>query len=68
MTEHNIGSELLWAAKRGDSGHPDWAIYCWWKDETDLEVVVKTGEKITDRKHVERLLKFDDTAWRLYRF
>lgn len=65
MTSSNLNRRLLWVAKRGEIH--DWAIYCNWEDENEIDDVLQTGHKIGDLRYVEKLVDCDKEALQMYR-
>lgn len=65
MTSTRVGDELIWVAKRG--GMHDWAIYVGWKEQ-GIHHILDSGDKVSDRSNVRKLVPCDDEALNMYRF
>lgn len=65
MTNNFIGRKLLWVAKRGYIH--DWAVYCLWEDEANVQTVLARGDKITTQSYIRMLVPCDDEALAMYR-
>lgn len=64
MTNSNIGTEMIWVAKRGDTY--DWTIYIHWAYKGQ-KYVESNGDKIVGKTNIRKLVKCTDEAFRLYR-
>ena len=61
----NTNRELRWVAKRG--GIHDWAIYCHFSDKS-VEWILRQGDKVCDKRHIQKLVPCDDEAFAMYRY
>lgn len=59
------GRLLKWVAKKGCA--PDWTMYFHWDDENSYQDVADQGDKLSDRKTIQRILNCDDEVMLLYR-
>ena len=60
----NSGEILRWVAVRG--GIEDWAIYVG-RELEENEYIRSFGDKIHDKKNIEKLVPCDDEAFAMYR-
>lgn len=64
MTDHRIGHNLCWIAKRG--GYHDWTIYLAW-EEQGFDYALTNGQKTTNEKSIRKLVPCTDEAFKVYR-
>ncbi len=62
MTNSN---QLRWILKMG--GYGDWAVYCHWATHPK-EYVMESGDKVTMKSNLIKIIDFDDQVWKKYRF
>lgn len=66
MISASQGKELLWVAVKGWGN--DWAIYCHWLENHDVEFVKEQGDKVTMESNIKRCIECDDEVFKLYRY
>jgi len=66
MTNSNQGMMLRWILKMG-GGYGDWAVYCHWATHSK-EYVMESGDKVTMKANLLKIIDFDDQVWKKYRF
>lgn len=61
----NTGDQLRWVAKRGQIH--DWAIYIHFAIY-DEEYIESSGDKVTSKENIKKLVPCDDEALAMYRY
>jgi len=64
LNMNRTGKDLRWVAVRGEIH--DWTIYCHWA-EHDIHWIRRSGDKVIDKEHIQRLVPCDDDAISMYR-
>lgn len=64
MTRGDEGRLLRWAAIKGDGD--DWAIYTHWA-ENSIDYVLRSGDKVYDKKHIQLLVPCSPEVQNKYR-
>ena len=64
MTRERQGDTIRWVAKRGEIH--DWTIYCHWSCQNE-QWILRQGDKVIDKTHIQRLVPCNDEAFAMYR-
>jgi len=65
ITNNRLGHTMKWFAVRGVIH--DWCIYIHWASNTD-EFVLSSGDKVSNRDTIKKLVPCDNEALKMYRF
>lgn len=75
VTREHPSRKMYWIAKRGEI--PDWTIYCGWAEyqpgdspfaPIGKEMILRTGDKVTNRDVIRKLVPANEDAFKMYRF